>query len=176
MTEAADSEVYRGFPGAFPYAFRVSSSLLFKLYVVVGTLLAAAIGLLFTLALIVLIANTAGTAGASGTLSLSRSFFFVVGLLVVLPIVAPILFVARTHRLGGGADGRYERRLAIAGFAFLLSIYLGLVISVPPEQRESVDGVLAPVVGLLYDLPAIVALLPPLVGAALIYVVHRLPR
>ena len=83
---------YGGVLGAFPYAFRTSDSLLFRSYVVLGGLLTVAVSLLFVAAVIGVIAGTTG--GQGGSLTLSRSFFAVVGLFVVVPLVAPVLFVA----------------------------------------------------------------------------------
>lgn len=169
----ADADAYRGLPGAFVYAFRRSDSWLFRCYVLVGAALSLAIGLVFALGVIVLVANTTGP---GGTLSLSRSFFVLVGLLIVLPIVAPVLLVARRHRRGIGDDARYDRRLAVTGVLFVASVYVGLIVSTPPEQRVDVGNASAPIVEALYALPAIAGLVPPVVAAALIYVVHRRSR
>lgn len=175
MSQAADDRSYDGLPGAFPYAFRRSGSLLFKCYVGVGLLLTLFISVLFALALISLIANTVD-ATSSGTVSLMRAFFVLVGLLTVLPILAPILFVARRHRRNLGDDVAYDRRLAISGFLFLVSIYLALVVSTPAEQRVAADGALGPILEALYALPSIVGLVPPVVAALVIYWTHRLSR
>lgn len=170
MTETADGDGYGGVLGALPYAFRRSDSWLFRSYVVVGTALAAAITGLFALALIVRID---ATVGGEGTLSLSRSFFALVGFALVLPILAPILFVARRHRRGKGNDGRYDRRLGFAGFWFLGSLYVGLVATVPPEHRTETGGV---VVQTLYDLPPAAGVAIALFAALLIYYAHRVSR
>lgn len=174
---------YNGLPGAFPYAFRASGSWLFRSYAVVSAVAAAAIGLLVALGLVVLIARTAAVEG--GSLTLSRSFYVVVGLFVVAPVLAPTLLVARRHRRGNARPGdRYDLALALAGYLFLLSLYVGLVIAVPPELRAAprpfsvpVVGVetvaLVPVVEFLYGLPAPAGIVPPVVAAALIGVAHR---
>jgi len=166
---------YRGVVGAFPYAFRASDSRLFRSYVVLGGLLTVAVSLLFVAALIGVIAATTG--GPGGSLTLSRSFFAVVGLFVVVPLVAPVLFVARRHRRrrerGESADGPYDAALAAAGYLFVGALYLGLVISVPPAQQTTPDGPLAPVVAALYALPQLAGVGPPLVAAALVVVLHR---
>jgi len=165
---------YRGVVGAFPYAFRASDSRLFRSYVAVGGLLTVAVSLLFVAAVIVVIAGTSG--GRGGSLTLSRSFFAVVGLFVVVPLVAPVLFVARRHRRrerDGPDDDRYDVALAAAGYLFVLALYLGLVISVPPGQQTTPTGVLAPVVATLYALPQVAGVGPPLVAAAVILLCHR---
>ncbi|WP_251329389.1 hypothetical protein [Haloplanus pelagicus] len=161
---------YGGIVGAFPYAFRASDSRLFRSYVVLGGLLTVAVALLFVTAVIGVIA---GTVGGGGTLTLSRSFFAVVGLLVVVPLVAPVLFVARRHRRAGGSDGRYDAGLAASGYLFALSLYVGVVASVPPAQQATPTGTLAPVVAALYGLPQLVGIGPPLVAAGLFLLVHR---
>jgi len=165
---------YRGVVGAFPYAFRASESWLFRSYVALGGLLTLVVSLLFVAAVVVVIAGTAG--GRGGSLTLSRSFFAVVGLFVVVPLVAPVLFVARRHRRrerDDPADGSYDAALAAAGYLFVVALYLGLVISVPPGQQATPTGALAPIVAALYALPQLAGLVPPLVAAAVILLVHR---
>jgi hypothetical protein len=164
---------YRGVVGAFPYAFRASDSRLFRSYVVLGGLLAVLVSLLFIAAVIGVIAATAG--GRGGNLTLSRSFFAVVGLFVVVPLVAPVLFVARRHRRTGDApaDGPYDAALAAAGYLFVFALYVGLVVSVPPAQQTTPTGALAPVVAALYAAPQPAGVVPPLVGATLIALTHR---
>ena len=165
---------YGGVLGAFPYAFRASDSSLFRSYVVLGGLLTVAVGLLFVTAVIVVIAGTTG--GPGGTLTLSRSFFAVVGLLVVVPLVAPVLFVARRHRREGGSEPDFDAALAAAGYLFVLSLYVGLVVSVPPDQQSTPTGPLAPLIATLYGLPQLAGLAPPLLAAAVELCCHRLLR
>jgi len=164
---------YRGVVGAFPYAFRASDSHLFRSYVVLGGLLTVAVSLLFIAAVIGVIATTTG--GRGGSLTLSRSFFAVVGLFVVVPLVAPVLFVARRHRRAGDdpADGPYDAALAAAGYLFVVALYVGLVVSIPPSQQTAPTGPLAPVVAALYSLPQLAGVVPPLVAAAVILLCHR---
>jgi uncharacterized membrane protein YuzA (DUF378 family) len=165
---------YRGVFGAFPYAFRQSDSLLFRSYVLVGALAALAVTLLFGAGLIVLVAQTAAIEG--GSLTLSRAFYVVVGLLVVAPLLAPVLLVARRHRRAIGHDARYDLALSLAGYLFIASLYVGLVITVPADQQTPPSGVVAPVVGTLYALPQLTGVIPPLVASGLIVAVHRLFR
>jgi hypothetical protein len=164
---------YGGLLGAFPYAFRTSDSRLFRGYVVVGGLVAVVATVLFASSLVTLLADTFRTSG--GTFTFSRSFVVVVALGIVAPILAPVLLVARRHRRTASTV-RYDRALATAGFCFLLSIYLALVISAPPAVRDEPPALLAPLVRVLYDLPQIAGLAPLLVGAALIYLAHRAYR
>ncbi|MGM0604333.1 MAG: hypothetical protein ACQETB_01535 [Halobacteriota archaeon] len=162
---------YRGVFGAIPYAFRQSSSWLFRLYVLIGTLAAVGVGLFVVFGLVVLFGETAGTPG--GSLTLSRSLYVLVGLFVVGPLLAPTLFVARRHRRSRPVDDRYDGALAIAGFGFLVSLYVGLIITVQPIQQEIVTGFYAPIVLFLYALPQVAGIAPPLVAAIGIYAVHR---
>ena len=170
---------YAGVFGAFPYAFRESESWLFKLYVAVSAVAIGLITLFVGAALVVLIGQTAAVQG--GSLTLSRSFYVVVGLLVVLPAIAPTLLVARRRRRGSQGSKRHEAALAVAGFLFLLSIYLGVVASMPETftldgeaiTRPSPDGAFAPVVATLDTIPSVVAWSVPLAGAALVGLVHR---
>jgi uncharacterized membrane protein YuzA (DUF378 family) len=171
---------YDGVFGAFPYAFRASESRLFKLYVLASALASGLVGLLVGIALVVLIAGTSG--GQGGSLTLSRSFYVVVGLLVVLPAVAPVLIVARRHRRGTGSSRRHETALAIAGFVFLSSVYLGLVASMPETfaldgetvARPAPSGLTAPLVAALYAIPPALSWAVPLAGAVLVAATHRL--
>lgn len=162
---------YGGLFGAFPYAFRQSDSRLFRLYVVVGGALAALLGLGFAVSFVISIAQSTGLA-QGGTGSFVRTFVVLVGFVVVLPLVAPVLFVARRHRRVGN-DRRFDRALAATGFLFAASLYLAVVISTPPDFQQSATGLFAPVVAFLYGLPAAAGILPPLAAAALVYLVYR---
>jgi hypothetical protein len=169
---------YGGVLGAFPYAIRRSDSWLFRSYAAVAALVAAVTTLIVASGVVVLVAETAAVRG--GTFTFSRSLYVVVGLFVVAPVVAPVLLVARRHRRGGDAGGTpYDLALGAAGYLFVLSLYAGLVVTVPPTQQPPPTGVLAPlspVVRLLYDLPQVYGVVPPLLGAVLIVAVHRLVR
>ena len=170
MTDAQATETersYNGLPGAFPFAIRSSDSLLFKLYVVVALFLTVAIALIFTFGLIGVLANSAGARG--GTFTFSRTFFLFVGLLVVAPLLAPVLLVARRHRRTASSVA-YDRGLALAALVFVASLYVGLIISVPPALQEPTSSGL---VLALYDLPQLAGLGPPLLAVGLMYVVHR---
>ncbi|MFC7153869.1 hypothetical protein ACFQPA_00170 [Halomarina halobia] len=167
MSTATEERTYRGLFGAFPYAFRSSDSLLFKLYVVVGGFLAFAVGSLFGLALVVLLGSTA--AAGAGSFTFVRPLFIVVGLFAVAPLLAPVLFVARHHRRGTH-DARYDRLFAATGFLFILSLYLAAVITTPADQQARSAGAVAV---LLYSLPRPVGLLPPIAVAVGMYLLHR---
>lgn len=177
MTETAAESggdgTYSGLLGAFPYAFRASESRLFRSYAVLGGLLAVAIAIMFSIAVIVQLGESAGTPG--GVFTFARAFVIFVGLLVAGPLLAPVLAVARHHRRVG-ADARYDVALALAGYAFVFSLYLALVISTPPARQTPVSGALAPAVEFMYALPQLYGLVPPTLGAAGIYLAHRLTR
>lgn len=170
---------YGGVVGAFPYAARRSGSWLFRAYAVVGTLATLAIGFGFLASLLGVVADTAG--GGGGTVTFSRAFVVVVALFVLLPVVAPILLVARRHRTDEGTT-RYDAALALGGFVFLLTLYLGLVASMPEcfrtagatTCRPPPTGALAPVVAALYAVPPLAGLLFPLAGAGSVALAHRL--
>jgi hypothetical protein len=177
------AEAYRGVIGAFPYAFRQGDSLFFRLYVIVGTLAALFVGGLFTLALVVWIGQTASTPG--GSLTLSRTFIAVVGLFTAGPLLAPTLLVARKHRKGLSYHPRYDTIMAALGYAFLVSLYLAAIISMPESftldgetvTRPQPSGLTAPIVAVLYAIPQLGAIAPPagLLGllAAAHYVLSR---
>jgi hypothetical protein len=170
---------YSGLLTAFPYALRASDSRLFKSYAVVAAVLGGLFAFLMTGALVVLVGNTAGARG--GSLTLSRTFYVVLGLFVFLPLVAPVLLVARRHRRETPVRDGYDPALAASGYAFAVSVYLGVVASMPAEYRVGEEltsrpepgGVLAPVVEALYALPPALSWVVPLAGALLVYAAHR---
>jgi len=171
---------YSGLLTSFPYAFRASDSRLFRSYAVVAAVLGGLFAFLMAGALVVLVANTAGTTG--GSLTLSRTFYVVVGLFVFFPLVAPVLLVARRHRRELAVSERYDPALAAAGYLFAFSVYLGVVASMPAEYEvggevttrpEPGGAVVAPVVEALYALPPVFSPVVPLAGALLVYAVHR---
>ncbi|AAV47914.1 hypothetical protein BDK61_3535 [Haloarcula quadrata] len=170
VTADADDkpEPYNGLPGAFPYAFRATDSLLFKAYVPVALLLSVAITLVFSFGLITQLAETGSVRG--GTFTFSRSFFLFVGLLLVAPLLAPVLSVARRHRRTASSVA-YDRALALSAFLFIGSIYLALLTSAPAELREPTQSA---VVGFFYSLPPIAGVVPPMLATLGIYLTHRL--
>lgn len=168
--DPSDDDGYSGVVGTYPYAFRRSDSRLMRSYVVLGGLLAALVAVVFVFALVQLIARTVGTTG--GTFSFVRAFYILVGMAVVVPLMAPVLLVARRHRRTASSLA-YDRALAASGYLFVLSLYLGLVISAPAQLRETPTGVGAGVVEFLYSLPPAAAAAPPLLAAAFGYAMHR---
>jgi hypothetical protein len=165
-----DDEGYRGVFGAVPYAVRQSDSWTFRVYGVLGALLTVLVALLFALAIVGVFAATSSARG--GEFTFSRAFFVFVALLVVAPLLAPILSVARRHRHRAG-DAAYDATMGALGLAFVGSLYVGLVATVPPEQQEAVgSGVVGDVVRYLYDLPQLAGLVPPAVVALAIFAAH----
>jgi len=100
---------------------------------------------------------------------------------VFFPLVAPVLLVARRHRRETSVRERYDSALAASGYVFALSVYLGVIASMPAEfqvgeeltTRPDPGGLFAPVVEALYALPPALSFLVPLAGALLVYAVHR---
>jgi len=174
-SEQDEERTYGGVLGTFPYAYRKSESRLLRSYVVVGGLATLVLTLGFVLALIYLLGGSFGA--QAGVFTFSRSFYIVVALAVIAPMMAPVLFVARHHRRGD-ADRGYDRALAASGYVFLLSLYGMLVISAPADLRDPASdyGALAPVIEFFYGLPQLASLLPPIAAATLIYLVHRWRR
>jgi len=180
--ENTDADAYTGVFGAYRFAVRRSESSLFRLYAVLfGGLLAAALAIGFGLALIVQIYQTLG--GPGGSFTFARALFILVGLFVVAPLMAPVLFVARHHRRHT-SDVRYDRLLAAAGLVFLATLYVGLIASIPAEflldaelaTRPAPTGLTAPVVAWLYAIPTRYALSFPAAGALGILLAHRFGR
>lgn len=178
MTGPTDDEAYGGFPSAFPYAFRATDSRLCQAYVLVGTLIAVLVAVVFALGVVSLIGASAGAPG--GLLTSARAFYVVIALFCVGPLLAPILLVARRHRHGRG-DARYDRAMAATGFLFVLALYLGLVASMPPTfeldgetiARPAADGLFAPVIEALYALPEPAWPVLPAAAAAIMTAIHR---
>ena len=161
------ADPYRGVFGAIPYAFRATESLTMRAYAALGALAAAFVALVVTLALVVWMGETASATG--GTFLFSRSLFVVAGLGAVGPLLAPILFVARRHRRGDRVAATYDRWMGIAGFLFLLSLYLGLIISVPEDLRDPSSSA---VLGALYALPQLAGFAPPVAAALGVFATH----
>jgi hypothetical protein len=176
-----DGSTYAGVLTAFPYACRESESVVFRFYAALSGLLALLLGFYFAAAITVVVSNTLGAAG--GSFTFSRSFYVFVALAVVAPIVAPVLFVAREHRRGRGDDA-FDARMAALGFVYLLALYVAAVISIPPSftldgepvTRPAPAGLFAPVVRVLYAMPPVSSILPPIVVAVAMYVVDRRKR
>ena len=161
----ADS--YRGVFGAIPYAIRETESWTMRVYGVIGALAAGLIATVVTLALVVWMAETAEV--QSGTFLFSRSLYVIAGFAAVAPLLAPLLFVARRHRRGDPVKAGYDRKLAYGGFLFLLSLYVGMVISAPAELRDPTESV---VVGALYGLPQVAGVVPPVLAAVVVFAIH----
>jgi len=170
---AADEDAgagYSGVLGTYPYAFRQSPSRLFRSYALLGGVVTLLFAVLFIFAVIGVIAETAGTAG--GTFSFARAFVILLGFLVVFPLMAPVILVARRRRRTGSTVA-YDRAMAASGYFFLASLYLGLLPTTPPELRGDPPAVVAPVVETLYGLPAAAGALPPLAAVVAGYLLHR---
>ncbi|KDS91352.1 hypothetical protein FK85_03215 [Halorubrum saccharovorum] len=161
----ADS--YRGVFGAIPYAIRETESWTMRVYGVIGALAAGLISTVVALALVVWMAETAEVQG--GTFLFSRSLYVIAGFAAVAPLLAPLLFVARRHRRGDPVKPGYDRNLAYGGFLFLVSLYVGLIISAPAELREPTESA---VVGALYGLPQIAGIAPPILAALVVFAIH----
>jgi hypothetical protein len=161
----ADS--YRGVFGAIPYAFRSTESWTMRAYAALGALTAGFVALVVTLALVVWMGETASSRG--GTFLFSRSLYVVAGLAAVGPLLAPILFVARRHRRGDRVAATYDRWMGVAGFLFLLSLYLAMVISAPADLRDPTGS---PVVNALYALPPQAGFVPPVAAGLTVFATH----
>ena len=86
--------------------------------------------------------------------------------------MGPVLYAAK-NRAAGTADRQGDAALAVAGYLFVASTYLALVISAPAEARTDPQGIIAPAIEFFYSLPPLAALAPPVVGAVLIVGVQQ---
>jgi len=150
-----DENTYRGLFGAISYAFRGSQTRLFKSYVVVGVGLTVFTGLLFVFALVGVFAATTG--GRGGTFTFSRSFIVFVAILLVGPLLAPVLSLARNRRTDG-VSRRTEIELAVAGYLFVVSLVMALFVSVPAQLQNRPSTLLVRELLVFYWLPRSVAL------------------
>ena len=157
---------------SFRETFRESDSRLLKSYVVVSALVGGLLAVVLLLALPVWIFNTVG---ASELGTFSRAFLVVGGVLMLAALAAPVLSAARRRRRGT-ESARADLMLALSGYAFILSLYVALLVSAPPDQRGVPPDAIAPVVEFLYSLPPTYAIAPPLVAVALLLAVHRFAR
>jgi uncharacterized membrane-anchored protein YitT (DUF2179 family) len=164
---ASEGPSYSGAVTAFPYAFRISDSRAFKLYAVVGGFIALFGTVFFMLAIVSLLGRISGT--PAGILTFQPALYLIVWLFTIAPIAAPVLLVARQYRLGRG-NSSYDKWIAVAGFAFIVSIYLAAIITTPVNRQSSVG----PIVRSLYELPPITGVIPPLLAAAGMAIVHRM--
>lgn len=151
---------------------RESASLLLRSYVWVSALVGLLLVLTVLLALPVWVAETVGHSALN---KIARGVLPVVVLGLLVPLFAPAVYVARNHRRGT-ATRRSDAALGLAGYLYVLSIYLALVVSAPAEFRTEPSGVLAPVIDLAYALPPLYSLLVPVLGALLIALVQRIVR
>ncbi|WP_435062281.1 hypothetical protein [Halobaculum sp. EA56] len=138
----ADDEGYRGVFGAFPYAFRATDSLVCKSYVAVGGLAALLLTVLFGLALVTLFGAT-----AQARFSIVRAFYVLVGLGAVGPAITPVLLVARSRRRGASRRPGYDASLALAGYAFLASLYVGAAVGAEQTPLPASAGLAFPAAG-----------------------------
>lgn len=172
MCASASETSYSGAITAVPYAFRASDSRMCKLYVFIGGLLALGITVLFGLGTVALLGSIAGA--PAGVFTFQPALYLLVWLFTIAPIAAPILLVARRHRLHGGTVD-YDRWIAFSGFVFILALYCGALIVAPASQRGAVpSGFVAPIVRFLYELPQVAGAIPPLAAVVVMILVHWL--
>ncbi len=146
-----------------------SESRLLRSYAVVGGVLAVLIAVVVVLALPQWVL---WSLGGTATVTFSRAFLLVTGLAVLAPLLAPIVVAARRHDRGT-ATPRGDFLLAASGYLFVLSLYLSLLISAPPGNRDPPPDAIAPVVEALYGLDPVFGLVPPVAGALFVVLVAR---
>ncbi|SNZ17165.1 hypothetical protein SAMN06269185_2905 [Natronoarchaeum philippinense] len=163
---------YSALRRALGRARRESDSRLLRSYVWVSALIGLLLVITVILALPVWIAQTIGHSALN---KISRGVLPVIVLGLLVPLFAPVVYAARNHRRGT-ATGRSDAALGVAGYLYVLSIYLALVISAPTEFQTEPTGALAPVIDVLYGLPALSSVLAPILGALVIALVQRFSR
>lgn len=156
-------EAYAGLFGAYKYAFTQSGSWIFRSYVIASAFVGVYIIVLLVLGLVTWLANPTGRIGEFMLLS-------VIGLLLIIPLFSPVLIVARRYRTNT-SDGRADRLLGLAGYGFVCSILLALLISDPSDH--SVGGIAGDVVGVLDSVPDIYGLLPPVIAVFVLVIIVK---
>lgn len=159
------AEHYRGLVGAFLFAGRRSRSWLFRSYVLFSAFVGAYTAILFTLGLV----SWIGRPGAFG----ERAFLAVIAIFLLLPLFAPVLLVARRNRRSETRPGA-DRLLGLAGYGFVVSVVLALLISDPTEHE--VAGIAGIVLGWIDRLPAEASLVPPVVAIGLLVLAGLVSR
>lgn len=159
------AEAYAGLVGAFRYAVRQSRSWLFRSYVATSVVVGLFIAVLLVLGGITWLANPVafGERLVLGTL----------GILLLVPLAAPVLIVASRHRRSG-SEPATDRWFGLAGYGFVAAIVLALFVTDP--SHHDVGGAAGPVVAWLDGLPDRYGLVPPVIAAAVIVAVARFTR
>lgn len=156
---------YRGLVGAIRSAIRRSDSFLFRAYALASVL----VGGFATVLLVLGVVSWLATPAPIG----QRALLGVIALLLLVPLLAPVLVVARRHRRGVG-DRRADAIVGLAGFGFVLAVYLALLISDP--NPHAVTGSLGPAVAAIDAVPRGYWILPLLLAVAGILTAIRLTR
>ena len=159
------ADEYRGFAGALVSAFRRSDSYLLRAYVLVAALVGVFAAILLALGVVAWLATPAPIG--------QRALRGVIAILGLVPLFAPVRVAARRHRRGT-AGRRADATLGLAGFGFVLAVYLALLISDP--SAHEVAGPLGPVVAAIDGLPRSYWVAPPLASVASIWLAVRLTR
>jgi len=168
LASASYSALWR----TFKQSRRDSASLILRSYVWVSALIGLLLVVTVLLAMPVWIAETAGRSAID---KIGRGVLPVLVLGLLVPLFAPALYVARNHRRGT-ATRRGDAALGLAGYLYVFSIYLALVVSAPAEFRTDPAGVLAPAIEFVYSLPQLSSIFVPVLGALLIAAVQRIVR
>lgn len=159
------ADAYAGLLGAYVFALRRSPSWIFRSYVIVS----AVVGLFTAVLLVLAVISWAASPVAFG----ERAFLGVIGILLLVPLATPVLVVARRRRRTD-AVAAGDRWLGLAGYGFVVAIFIALFVSDP--STHAVGGPAAPVVAWLDGLPDRFGLVAPVVAALLIVLVVRLTR
>ncbi|WP_435359539.1 hypothetical protein [Haloarchaeobius sp. DFWS5] len=148
-----------------------SDSRLLRLYTVISALTAVFVALLLVLAIPQWVKWTLGQGELN---TFSRAMLPWIGLLLLGPMLAPPFYAARRVR-DERSSPQTDFLLAVAGFFFLLSLYVALLISAPAAYRDPAPAtpLLGATIQFLYDLPPLAGLVPPVLGALGILGVER---
>ena len=156
---------YGGLLGGFLFAFRRSDSYVLRAYVLVAAVVGAFAAILLLLGVVTWLATPAPIG--------QRALLGVIAIAVLVPLFAPVLVVARRHRRGT-TGRRADAALGLAGFGFVLSVYLAGLVSAPDLPVTA--GPLGPAIDAIDALPRRYWIVPPLLSVASIWLAVRLTR
>lgn len=165
-TDGSSRSVLRA---SYGRTLRTSESFLLRSYAVISALVGVFIVLLVVLGMPLWIAETEGQTALN---MIGRALLPLVGLAIIAPLAAPVLYASKNRRVVGG-DRRADAALGLVGYLFVASVYLALVISAPADARGDPPALIAPLVEFFYGLPPLAGFAPPVAGAVAIVVVQR---
>lgn len=140
-----------------------------RTYAILAALLSLFVAVLLLLALPGWVAQTDGS---TATLMLSPAVLLLGGIGVIAGLMLPLLRV-RKRLPEAGERSQQEAIYGAVGYAFVLALYVGLLISAPAEYVEETSSIVQPAVDALNALNPVLGLVPPMAIIGLLALVDR---